>query len=379
MTETHLRIGLIGTGGIARDKHIPGWQSVPQAEIVALADQSAAALQAASAACVSAPTTHTDYRAVLDDPRVNVVDICAPSALHAQITIEALSAGKHVLCEKPMATCRADAAAMLEALGKTDRRLMVAQHMRVDPSVRRLRRALARTPLGEVYYARAQWLRRRRLPGRPTFTQKVLSGGGPLYDLGVHMLDLAWWMIGCPRPVSVSGAVFDRLAKREGLGSEWGEWNPHTIDVEDFACGLIRFEGGGVLSLETSWLLFHNAAEWWQLQMYGDQAGALWPDCRIFGEQDQDPWSLQLEPGENFEGAPKVPLPYQPHHEIIRSFAASLLEDQPLVVPPEQSANIIAMLEALYRSAAIGGEVPVEAFPPGSPPTMTKDAKQAAR
>src|SRR5690606_21646341 len=121
-------------------------------------------------------------------------------------------------------------------------------------SVIQLRTYLKRYPLGHVYYARAQWLRRRRLPARPGFMQKSLAGGGALYDLGVHMYDLAWWLMDCPKPTSVSGAAFDQLVRRKDIGSEWGRWNPETIDVEDFAVGMVRFNNGAVLSLESSWL-----------------------------------------------------------------------------------------------------------------------------
>ncbi|CAL1125199.1 unnamed protein product [Cladocopium goreaui] len=274
-----IRVAVIGTGSISTDEHIPGWQAIPDAEIVALADASELALASAKKLVPDGVRLVNDYRDLLDDSDIDVFDICAPSALHAEISIAAMQAGKHVLCEKPMATCREDAARVLTARNETGRHYMTALHMRVDPSVVSLRKALESVPLGEVYYARAQWLRRRRLPGRKGFTTRALSGGGPSYDLGVHMFDLAWWMMGCPRPVRVSGTMSDRLVHRTDLASEWGEWDPATIDVEDFAAGWIRFENSAVLALETSWLMFDNVPERWQVQLYGDQAGAVW--CHV--------------------------------------------------------------------------------------------------
>jgi predicted dehydrogenase len=341
-----LRVGLIGAGAIARDRHIPGWRLVPQAQIVCVADASLAAAESA-ARDFQIERFETDYRRLLDDPSIDVVDLCLPSALHAQVSISALAAGKHVLCEKPMATCRADAEAVLAAAHVAGKKLMIGQQMRFEPSIVLIRKTLESIDLGHVYYARAQWLRRRRVPGRPGFTFKAYSGGGPMYDVGVHVLDLAWWLMGCPEPLAASGATFNHLIKRDDLGTEWGTWDPKSTDVEDFAAGMVRFAGGGVLFLEASWLGFQPEREMRRLQLYGTRAGLTWPDCRIFGETAGKPWDLQL--------------PYhkgdKPHFDVIAQFAKAVLEDEPVPVPPEQSVQTIAMLEALYQSAAEGCEV----------------------
>lgn len=353
MNDHSIRVAVIGTGSIATDEHIPGWLAIPGVEIVALVDSSEQALAAAQKLIENDVRIARDYRELLDDKPIDVFDICAPSALHAEISIAAMQAGKHVLCEKPMATSRGDAARVLAARNETGRHYMTALHMRVDPSVAALQKAMARTPLGNIYYARSQWLRRRRLPGRKGFTTRAMSGGGPSYDLGVHMFDLAWWMMGCPRPVRVSGTMSDRLVHRTDLASEWGKWDPQTIDVEDFAAGWIRFENGAVLSLETSWLLFDHVAERWQVQLYGDEAGAIWPDCRIMGETDGQPWNLEVPYLEETAHVQRV---------MLRRFAELLRGESAAVVTAEQSATSIAVLDGLYRSAASGSEVSVESF-----------------
>lgn len=351
MSSTQLRVAVIGAGAISRQQHLVGWAQLPEVQVVALAEVSAEALlEVADEFAI--PRRETDYRALLDDPSIDVVDVCVPSALHAEVSVAALQAGKHVLCEKPMATSREGAAAMLAAQRAAGKKLMIAQHMRFDPSVLALRGFAPPESLGTVYYARAQWLRRRRLPGRPGFTQKKLSGGGPLFDIGVHVLDLAWWLMGCPRPLSASGGVFDHLARRDDLGTEWGAWDPATIDVEDFAAGLLRFEGGGLLTLESSWLGLQAEAEATRLQVYGSRLGIVWPACRVFGETAGRPWDIQLS----------WPPDDRPHRETIRQFAQALLNDRSVPIPPEQSATGIAMLEALYRSAERRSEQPVEGF-----------------
>lgn len=346
-----LRVAILGTGAIARSQHLPAWSKLPEFELAALADASPVSLAAVPAE-FPIERRVTDYRELLDDKSIDVVDICMPSALHAEACIAALAAGKHVLCEKPMATSRTDAAAILAAWRASGKKLMVAQHMRFEPSVLQLRTYLEHNPPGDVYYTRAQWLRRRRLPARPGFTDKRLSGGGALYDLGVHLLDLSWWLIGCPAPVSVSGVTFNRLARRRDIGSEWGTWEPTTIDVEDFASGLVRFAGGAAISLEVSWLGFQPEGEFWRLQMYGTRSGVTWPESVVVGEDNFIPWDLKLAEAKGEKA----------HHHVIRQFARAVIDDAPVPVPPEQSANVIAMLDGLYASSSSGREASIEPF-----------------
>ncbi len=343
---SEIRVGLVGAGSIARDQHIPGWRLVSEAAVVGVADPSLAAAEQAAIA-FQIPRFEADYRRLLDDPAINVIDVCCPSALHAQVCIAALNAGKHVLCEKPMATSRADAEAVLAAVRSTGKKLMIGQQMRFDSSIVAVRKALSTIELGHVYYARAQWLRRRRVPGRPGFTVKANSGGGPLYDLGVHVLDLTWWLMGAPDPLAASGAAYNHLVKRGDLGTEWGSWDAQAIDVEDFAVGTIRLAGGSLLHLEASWLGFQPERDFHRVQLFGTRAGLLWPDCRMFGETAGKPWDLQL---------PK-PRGEKPHREAIRHFARAVLDDTPVPIPPEQSVQVIAMLEALYQSSAQRSEV----------------------
>lgn len=344
-----LRVAIIGTGAIARSQHLPAWTQIPDARVVALTDSSPAALDLA-ADRFGISRRESDYRRVLDDPQIDLVDICAPSALHGQIVLAALDAGKHVLCEKPLATFRNELSAILAAEKSSGKKLMCCQHMRFMSTIEQARELIAKHPLGQIYFARAQWLRRRRLPGRPGFTTRSLSGGGPLYDLGIHMLDLALWMMDFPPARSVSAATFDHLARREDLGTEWGQWDASKIDVEDFAVGQVRFANGAILSLEASWLGFQPQIEYWQLQLFGTQAGLVWPGTRLMGERNCQPWELAVA----------LPTERNPHHEAIRRFARSVLDDTPVPIPARQSAAAIAILDAMYRSSAAKSEVIIE-------------------
>ncbi|MEK6235093.1 MAG: Gfo/Idh/MocA family oxidoreductase [Planctomycetales bacterium] len=343
-----LKVGLIGTGGIALGQHLPAWMTLPGAKVTGLADVSRDSLERAAETCDATYLTE-DYRELLARDDVEIIDICAPSALHARVSIDALEAGKHVLCEKPMATSSDDAARVLDAAERSGKKFMVAQQFRLDPRSTRLMDHLSRHPLGTVYYARAQWLRRRFVPGQPAFTEKRLSGGGPLFDLGVHLLDLAWTVMGRPDPVSVSAGTYNHLAQRDDLGSDWTDWDPKSMDVEDFAVGLIRFANGSLLTLESSWLGFQPEAERTAIQWYGSQSGAIWPDGCLSGEENRVPWDLQLRdaPGE------------KAHHALIRRFAEAVLQDEPPPISPRDSFQVVQMLDAMYRSATSGREEPV--------------------
>jgi predicted dehydrogenase len=345
MHKDKLRVGIVGVGGIGRDQHLPGWSKVPFAEVVAAADVSEEALH-------QAPLTSTCRRfhdwkdlVALDD--LDVVDVCTPNRMHAPIALAALQAGKHVLCEKPLATTAEEVAALARTAEQEDRLLMAAQHFRFDPMVRQLKALVDGGLLGDIYYVRAQWLRRRLVPARPTFVERRLSGGGPVLDIGVHVLDLAYWLLGAPEPVSVSAVVEAKLAHRPDVSGSWGDWDRSRFDVEDFAAGFVRFANGAALTLETSWLAFQPEREVVRVQCLGTRGGAIWPDGVLVGETNQVPWDLR--PSE----ASKVP----PHQEEILQFALAVWENRPSPVPVAQSLSVVRILEGFYESGRIGREV----------------------
>jgi predicted dehydrogenase len=347
--DRKLRVGLVGAGGIGRAEHLPGWAKVPFAEVLGLADVSAEAL---SKAAQIAPNAHTyrDWRELVARDDLDIIDICTPNRTHAPIAIAALEAGKHVLCEKPLATSADEVRGMRDAAQRSGRLLMAGQNFRFDPHARQLKALIDAGLLGDIYYSRAQWLRRRLLPPRTTFIERHLSGGGPVFDLGVHLLDLAYWFLGAPQPLSVSAFVDTRLAHNPDVGGSWGDWDRARIDVEDFAVGLVRFAGGGVLVLETSWLGFQLERELIRLQCFGTRGGGVWPDGSVAGETNRVPWDLKLSE------VPKL----SPHHEEIMAFATAVRDGLPSPVPVEESLNVVRILEAFYRSGQERREVAVE-------------------
>jgi predicted dehydrogenase len=344
-----LRVGLVGAGGIGRAQHLPGWAKVPFAEVMGLADVSEEALAQAAQA---APSAHTyrDWREMVARDDLDIIDVCTPNRTHAAIVLGALASGKHVLCEKPLATTAEEVRAMRDAARTAGRLLMAAQHFRFDPPARQLKTLIGAGMLGDIYYTRAQWLRRRLLPPRTTFIERRLSGGGPVFDIGVHILDLAYWFLGAPEPVSVSALVDTKLAHNPQLGGSWGDWDHSRFDVEDFTAGLVRFQGGGVLLLEASWLGFQPEKELVRLQCFGTRGGAIWPDGVVIGETNRVPWDLKLN---------EVPT-LAPHHEEILAFATAVRDGLPSPVPVDESLNVVRILEAFYRSGQERREVAVE-------------------
>ena len=349
MGNGKLQVGVVGVGGIGFDQHLPGWAKVPFAEVAALADLSAGALERAGEQ-FAVRRRFKDWQELVALTDLDVVDICTPNRTHTPIALAALEQGKHVLCEKPLAATAAEVRTLAKAACAAGRLLMTAQHLRFDPVCQQLKTLIDAGTMGEIYYSRAQWLRRRLLPARPTFTAKALSGGGAVLDIGVHVLDLACWFMGNPEPVAVSAIADTKLAQRPDITGSWGDWDHQKIDVEDFAAGFVRFANGAALTLEASWLGFQPERELRRIQCFGTQAGFTWPDGVVVGETARTPWDRRLS------GVAKLP----PHHEEILQFARAVRDGLPSPVPVEESLMVVRILDAFYRSATLKKEVPVD-------------------
>ena len=208
MKKKILKVGLVGCGGMGRWFHVHRFYAHdPRVEVVAACDLIPERTQAIVDGYFPKAKQYTDYRELLKDPSIDAVDICTPNYLHSEIAIAAFKAGKHVFCEKPDAIDAKKAAAMRDAAAKAGKVLMVMRNNRFTDAAKYLKKFVAAGRAGEIYAGRCGWQRRRGIPGKGGwFTTKAQSGGGPLIDLGVHMIDLAIWLMGSPRPVSVSGA-----------------------------------------------------------------------------------------------------------------------------------------------------------------------------
>ncbi|MGH2350025.1 MAG: Gfo/Idh/MocA family protein [Chloroflexota bacterium] len=351
-----LRVGIIGAGGIATGAHIPGYQKTEGAELYAVCD---VIEERAKAMGEQYGIAHvfTDYQQMLKLPELDVVSVCTPPFAHKEATIAALQAGKHVLCEKPMALDGDEAQAMLDAWYKSrekhHNKLTIGFQSRYGRRAQLLKRFIQAGELGEIYYGRAAALRRRGVPGWGVFTSKAKNGGGPLIDIGVHALDLALWLMGHPQPASVYGVTYHKFGNRPNVFNPWGPWDPKTYDVEDAAFAMIRFRNGATLQLECSWAL-NIERSMSQTILCGTEGGAQLDPFKLF--QEKHGTILDVAPPERAtEGQGRQGE--SGHTLEIQSFIQAIREDRDPLVLPEQALMVSRIIDAIYASDESGDSV----------------------
>ncbi len=267
MKNGRLQIGFIGCGGIAHQKHLPGMKPL-DVDLCAFCDViEERAEKAAKEYGVPGAVVCTDYKVILADPNIDAVHVLTPNVSHCEISVAAMEAGKHVMCEKPMAATEADAFKMLEARDKTGMLLTIGYQYRHFPENQVAKQVVEDGWLGDIYYAEATTMRRRGVPTWGVFTDKSKQGGGPLIDIGTHALDLTLFMLNNYEVDYVVGTSFERLGQlldpaHQGQVGRRGEqisWDNKNYDVEDSAMGYIKMKNGAVINLRTSWAI--NIAE----------------------------------------------------------------------------------------------------------------------
>lgn len=353
--EKKLRIGIIGCGGIARWAHVPYHCKESRIEIVAVCDIIPEKAEAFQKEFFNDAAVIVDYRELLARDDIDAVDICTPNYLHSEIAIAAFAAGKHVMCEKPDAIDPEKALAMKTASEKAGKVLMVMRNNRFSDVSQYAKRFIDAGRMGEIYAGRCGWQRRRGIPGRGGwFTTKAQSGGGPLIDLGVHLIDLSIWLMGSPRPVAVTGATYCQFANEDDLSdsvhSQFGvAVKGGTFDVEDLAMGMIRFDNGAVLQIEFSWAS-NVKAENRFVELRGTKAGMTW----LNGE------SVEMHTEENgalVDIKPSGRLVDDGHGRNLKNFVDVILEGAEPCFKPQQGVDMIKILAAVYESARTGREV----------------------
>ena len=350
-----LKVGLIGLGGIMRNAHMTGYNRMgDMVEIVAICDILPEKIDSFKKQFgMQDVCEFTDYKELLEVEGLDYVDICTPNYLHSIIAVDALNKGINVFCEKPDAVSVEEALKMKEAAEKNNRHLMVMRNNRYRHTARYLKRYIKEGKMGDIYCGRCGWQRRRGIPGKGGwFTAKAQSGGGPLIDLGVHMIDLAIWLMGNPKPVAVSGCTYTKFADSDisdSVNSSFGDKKADGIfDVEDLAMGFIKFDNGACLQIEFSWAS-NVEKESVFVELRGNKAGAEIKDgiLKIYSEDN----------GTLVDLYPKVVDGNPIHGDNLRHFADVLLNGAEPDFTPEQGVDMIKILTAMYKSAETGMEV----------------------
>jgi predicted dehydrogenase len=346
-TPEPLRIGLIGAGGIANGAHIPAYRALgSQVRLAACADVNLATAER-TAAEHGIPGVYADYRDMLARERLDAVSVCTPNKFHAPAAIAALEAGCHVLCEKPPAISAGEARAMAEAAQRAGRILTFGFMFRFSPEVQAARRYAQDGAFGEIYTGRVTAMRRRGIPSWGVFTNRELQGGGPLIDIGVHMLDAALYVMDYPEPAAVMGVTHTKLGNRPAGVAPWGPWDHTRYSVEDVCGALLTFENGASLLLETSFIANVEAMEELNVRLVGTRAGVRLFPFSVFGEEHgtltntQAAWQPQ---GNN-------------HHREIAHFVRCVRGEAQPVSTPEEAVKIQRIIDAIYRSAESGTSV----------------------
>lgn len=349
-----LKIAVIGVGNIA-ESHIAAYKLNPGVELYAFCDIDRAKLEEKGKihGVTRLFTDEAEMLAAL--PELDAVSVCTWNNQHAPCTIMALEAGKNVLCEKPMATCEADAQKMLDTAKRTGKLLQIGFVCRYGRDCRIIEDFRDNGYFGDFYFAKALYLRRNGSPGG-WFANKKYSGGGPVYDLGVHVLDITRFLMGNPKPSSVYAVTFNNIGKRDNLKEvyPYGASDPDgsgTFDVEDLAVAMVRYENGALFQLETSYNM-HIKEDVYTQELYGTKGGVkMGSNVEIYSTTNDYLSNITLDCC-TWEDDDSLWF-----NTEINSFVDCLTKGTPCRAPAEDGVEIMKILDAIYESARTGHEV----------------------
>ncbi|MGQ9631223.1 MAG: Gfo/Idh/MocA family protein [bacterium] len=349
-----LRVGVLGGGTIA-GFHIESYQRCEGVSVVAVSDVVEDRARSL-AERYKIPKFFKDYRDILKISDVDAVSVCTPNFLHCEMTVAALRAGKHVLCEKPMAMNAREGQKMCDEAKRAGKILMMGFCNRFRPESMALKKLIESGRLGEIYHSQVFAMRRRGIPGLGSwFTTKSKSGGGPLIDIGVHMLDLTLWLIGWPKPKRVSATTYSKFGGRDDYTciGMWGIPEPGgPFDVEDYVSAFIRFENNTTMHLECSWAA-NIGSDRMGSTILGDEGGAdisLGKPLQLYGQSD----------GFLTDTTPHYPTAgINIYHEEAAHFVECVREGKEPMATGPQGLIVQKVIDAIYRSSEEGREVDV--------------------
>ncbi len=348
--QTPIRFGLVGAGQIAHGS-VDKINSHPEAVTTAVTDTNFARAQEL-AEKKGVPHACRSAEELFAREDVDAVYIAVPNKFHAPLAIQALEAGKHVLLEKPFATHYAEAKAVVDTANRTGRVFSLGMNYRLRPQAQMARAVVQSGVLGEIYHAKAWWFRRKGIPKLGTwFGNKALAGGGCLYDIGVHYLDLALFLLDEFKPVSVSGVTYTKFGNRGAGEGGWGMSDRGEIqfDVDDFASALIRLESGRSVTLDVAWASHIESRTLGDVRLLGTHAGMLSDPCKLFKEDDETgDYTVTTE----FD----LPIAF-PHGDRFHNLVNHLLGREPLSTSHEEALAVQKILDAIDESSRTGKEI----------------------
>ena len=346
-----IRVGFVGAGGIA-GTHIRWLKPVEDVEVIALSDpRDGACEQLVKSQDLGDAKAFKDYKQMLKMKDIDAVSVCTPNWLHKEPTIAALKAGKHVMVEKPMAMKASEAKAMCDTAKAAKKVLTIGFQHRFSPTAQFARKAVDDGLLGDVLYCRAHALRRRGIPSWGVFGQKDLQGGGPLIDIGVHIIEMSLYVMGMPNPIAASASCHTYMGnKKPEATAPWGDWDYQTYTVEDLATGYVRFDNGATLSIEASFAA-HLEDNAFNSVFMGTKAGAIVDggSARLFTDMA----------GKMVNIAPTVFEKDEAFGKKMRYWIEAIRGGKNQA-PGEDGLAVQKILDALYLSSEKGKEVAIK-------------------
>lgn len=345
-----LRVAIVGCGGIS-DIHIKTLKKFADVEVVAGVDRRTERLDWARDTH-GITNLYTDWKEMLKKIQPDAVSVCTPNGVHAPATIDALNAGAHVTTEKPMAMTPKECEKMIAAAKKNKKLLSVGFQYRFHPTTKFLADARDAGEFGKVMFVKCEALRRRGIPNWGVFGQKHLQGGGPMIDIGVHVIEMAHYVMGSPKPVAASGNIWTYMGNKPSkIVSQWPNWDHKTYTVEDLAIGQIRFDNGAIMHIEASFVA-HIEKDVWNFTLMGEKGGCTWDPATVF--TDRAGHMVNYTPTYTDDGAFATLFQYK-----LRDFVDACLHGGQLLAPGEAGLAVQKILDGVYRSAAAGKEVKI--------------------
>nr|WP_286162546.1 Gfo/Idh/MocA family oxidoreductase [Bacillus sp. AFS029533] len=339
------RVAIIGGGQMAEKVHVAYYKTREDLEIVAVVGVNEEALKS-FAERNEIPTYYTDAAEMYANEKPEIVSVCTPNKFHFENVRQALENNCHVFCEKPPAILAEDARKMHETALEKGLILAYDFHHRFADDVTIIKEKIDQGLLGQIYFVKVKALRRNGIPGWGSFTNKEIQGGGPLIDLGIHMLDTALFVMNYPKVKKVTAKMFQKIGTKKNEGA-FGKWDPSKFEVEDSLFSYIELENGCLIQLETSFALNIKEKSEMNVELCGEEAGATMFPAEIYTDEKGELVSLLKRE----EADPDR------HTKSMAAFVNRCLGQNVMVADGEQGYAIQRLVEAIYQSAEKGESV----------------------